>query len=180
MSRFRQAKYTRAAHSETNRDKLIKEIPDMSKNTITIKQLKILCRHVRELMDAGFTENHAIRPLELGANVYAKDRSMGTINPDHADQFKLWSKAARKAKTLHPKWKYGRYLRVEHGTPKRGFARLVLKAFQQRKLTKPWMDKLCDTRWRVAVITHEEDKRLNRSKLYKSPEARWKAAKIKF
>ncbi len=152
----------------------------MSKNTITIKQLKILCRHVRELIDAGFTENIAIRLLELGANIYAKDRNMGTTNPDHADQFKLWSKDAHKAKKLHPTWKYGRYLRVEHGTPRRGFARLVLEAFQHRKLTKSWMDKHCDSRWRVAVITLEEDKRLDRSKLYNSPEARWKAAKIKF
>ena len=152
----------------------------MSKNTISIKQLRILCRHVRELVDAGFTENIAIRPLELCANIYAKDRNMGTTNPDHADQFGLWSKAARKAKKLHPTWQYGHYLRVEHGTPKRGFARLVLEAFQDRKLTKSWMDKHCDRRWKVAVITLEEDKRLDRSKLYKSPEARWRAAKIKF
>ncbi|MEK7134094.1 MAG: hypothetical protein AAB804_03420 [Patescibacteria group bacterium] len=152
----------------------------MSKNTITIKQLRILCRHVKELRNAGFTENIAIRPLELCANIYAKDRNVGTTNPDNADQFKLWSKNARKAKKLHPKWKYGRYLRVEHGTPRRGFARLVLEAFQHHKLTKPWMDKHCDRRWKVAVITLEEDRHLNRSKLYKSPEARWKAAKIRF
>ncbi len=152
----------------------------MSKNTITIKQLKILCRHVNELRDAGCTENIAIRPLELGANIYAKDRIMGTTNPDHADQFKLWSKAAIKAKKTNPKLKYGHYLRIEHGTPRRGFARLILEAFVHRKLTKSWMDKLCDTKWKVAVITHEEDARLARSKLYKSPEARWKAAKIKF
>ncbi|OGI59543.1 hypothetical protein A2814_03370 [Candidatus Nomurabacteria bacterium RIFCSPHIGHO2_01_FULL_38_19] len=152
----------------------------MSKNTITINQLKILCRHVNELSDAGFTENVAVRLLELGANIYAKDLIMGTTTPDYADQFPLWSKAALKAKNAHLKWKYGRYLRVEHGTPRRQFARLVLKAFQRRKLTKPWMDKLCHTKWKVAIITHEEDARLARSKLYKSPEARWEAAKIKF
>ena len=147
---------------------------------MTISQLKILCRHVRELIDAGFTENIAIRLLELGANIYAKDRNMGATNPDRADQFKLWSRDARKARRLHPKWKYGRYLRIEHGTPRRGFARLVLETFQHRKLTKSWMNKHCDRRWKVAVLTLEEDKRLNRSKLYKSPEARWKAARIKF
>lgn len=155
----------------------------MSKNTITIKQLKILCRHVKELRGAGFTKNIAIRLLELCANIYAKERIMGINGVDHADQFKLWSNAAIKARKKHPKWKYGRYLRIEHGTPRRGFALLVIEAFQHKKLTKPWMDKLCNTKWKVAVITHEEDRHLNRfarSKLYKSPEARWQAAGIKF
>jgi len=44
----------------------------MSKNAITIEQLNTACRHVIELMDAGMTENLAIRNLELFANVYAK------------------------------------------------------------------------------------------------------------
>ncbi len=152
----------------------------MSKNTITINQLKILCRQVNELLYVGCTENIAIRLLEQCANIYAKNLIMGTTTPDHADQFKLWSKAALEAKKAHPKWKYGRYLRVEHGTPRRGFARLVLEAFQDQKLTKSWIDKLCYAKWKVAVITHKEDTRLARSKLYKSPEARWKAANIKF
>lgn len=61
----------------------------MGKNTISIEQLKILCRHVKELRAAGFSENIAIRPLELCANIYAKGRNMGTTNPDRADQFEL-------------------------------------------------------------------------------------------
>lgn len=135
---------------------------------------------MNELLHAGFTENIAIRLLEIGANIYAKNLIMGTTNPDHADQFSLWSKAARKAKKENPKLKYGQYLRIEHGTPRRGFARLVLEAFRHRKLTKPWMDKHCTGKWRVAVITHVEDARLARSKLYKSPEERWEVAKIEF
>jgi hypothetical protein len=35
-----------------------------SKNKLTIDQLKIACRHVRELIEAGVTENLAIRSLE--------------------------------------------------------------------------------------------------------------------
>jgi hypothetical protein len=38
------------------------------------------------------------------------------------------------------------------------------------------MDRLCDRRWKVAVITHAEDKRLSeigRSKLFDTPEERW-------
>lgn len=152
----------------------------MSKNMLTIKQLKILCRHVNELLGAYFTENLAVRLLELGANNYAKYKLLGTTAPDHADQFEMWSKAARKAKKTHPKWKYSRYLRVEHGTPRRQFARLVLNAFRHGKLTQSWMNNLCGTKWKVAVITHEEDARLDRSRLYRTPEARWEAAKIRF
>lgn len=152
----------------------------MSKNAPTIKQIKIACRHVVELMNAGMTENLAIRHLELFSNGYAKYRLVGNANPDHVDQFILWSKTARKAKTAHPKRPVGQYLRVEHGTPRRQFARYVLNAFKKRKLTKQWLDKLCDKKWKIAVITHEEDKRLARSKLFKSPEARWAAAKIEF
>ena len=33
----------------------------MSKNFITIEQLNIACRHVSELIEAGMTENMAIR-----------------------------------------------------------------------------------------------------------------------
>jgi len=87
---------------------------------------------------------------------------------------------ALKAKKEKTNLKYGYYLRIEHGTPRRQFARLVLEAFRHNKLTKLWMDKLCDTKWKVAVITQDEDKRLARSKLDKSPEARWEVAKIKF
>ena len=45
------------------------------------------------------------------------------------------------------------------------------------------MDRLCDKRWKVAVITHAEDKRLSeigRSKLFDTPEERWAAANIEF
>jgi hypothetical protein len=45
------------------------------------------------------------------------------------------------------------------------------------------MNRVCDKRWKVAVITHAEDKRLSdagRSTLLETPEARWAAAKIQF
>jgi len=155
----------------------------MSKNVPTIKQLRIASRHVIELMQAGMTENLAIRNLELYANGYAKYRIVGNANPDHVNQYKMWSKAARAALAAYPKRQVGGYLRVEHGTPRRQFARWVLKAFKERKLTKEWMDKICDKKWKVAVITHEEDKRLSklgRSKFFTSPDLRWKAARIRF
>jgi hypothetical protein len=155
----------------------------MSKNAPTVEQLNIACRHVDELIDAGMSENLAIRSLEIYANIYAKFRALGESNPDYADQYDHWSKAARKAKASNPDRPYGQYLRVEHGTPRRHFARLVLDAFKKGKLTKTWMNRHCDKRWKVAVITHAEDKRLSESgrlTLFKTPEERWAAANIKF
>jgi hypothetical protein len=154
-----------------------------SKNAVTIEQLNITCRQVEELIDAGMTLNLAIRNLELFANVYAKMRVVGNSSPDHADQYETWSKAARKAKKDNPTLPYGQYLRVEHGTPRRQFARYVLEAFKKQRLTQEWMNKLCNKQWKVAVITHEEDKRLTklgRTKMFQNPELRWAAAKIEF
>jgi len=155
----------------------------MSKNAVTIKQLKLACRHVIELMAAGMTENHAIRSLELFANGYAKLRVIGTLAPDHASQYTLWSNAARRAKKTHPNKASGSQLRVEHGTPRRQFARLVLDAYKKGKLSEKWISRLCDKRWEVAVITLEEDRRLSkisRSALFSTPRKRWEAAKITF
>jgi hypothetical protein len=155
----------------------------MSKNVPTIEQLKIACRNVIELTDAGMTENLAIRNLELYANIYAKFRIVGNANPDHVNQYTLWSKAARAAWVAYPKRRVGDHLRVEHGTPRRQFARWILQAYKARKLTKKWLNELCDKRWKVAVVTHEEDKRLSRlgrGRLFRTPRSRWKAAEIKF
>lgn len=98
----------------------------MSKNAVSIQQVKLACRHVEELMNAGVTENLAIRTLELFTNTYAKMRVVGKASVDHASEYELWSRAALRAKAANPKLPYGFYLRVEHGTPKRQFARLVL------------------------------------------------------
>lgn len=155
----------------------------MSKNAVTLEQVEIACRHVEELLASGVTENLAIRTLELFTNSYAKFRAMKSVNPDHVSQYKLWSRAARAAKAAHPNKAPGKYLRVEHGTPRRQFAKLVLNRFRQRKLTERWMNALCDKRWEVAVITLEEDARLSRvarSCLFDTPRERWEAAKIQF
>ena len=155
----------------------------MSKNAVTLKQLKLACRHVIELMAAGMSENHAIRSLELFANGYAKLRVVGTLAPDHARQYTLWSISARRAKKAHPKKASGSHLRVEHGTPRRQFARLVLDGYKKGRLSEKWMNRLCNKRWEVAVITTDEDRRLSkvsRSALFPTPRRRWEAAKIRF
>jgi hypothetical protein len=52
-----------------------------TKNNTTIPQLKLACRHIKEMMALDMTENHAIRLLELIADVYAKVASGGKAKP---------------------------------------------------------------------------------------------------
>ena len=155
----------------------------MSKNTVTIEQIKIACRQVDELIAAGMTENLAIRNLELFANCYAKLRLVGNVSPDRPEQFRLWSKAALELRENSTQPLTGRELRCEHGTPRRQFARLVLQRSKVDALNEQWLNELCDQRWKVAVITCEEDQRLNksaRSTLSDRPEDRWASVGIEF
>jgi len=155
----------------------------MSKNAHSIDQLKIACRHVIELMDAGVSENFAIRLLEQLSNMYAKYKALGSVTPDHVDDYVLWSRAALASKASNPSLAPGRHLRCEHGTPRREFARDVLAAYKDDKLTKEWLDQHCEAKWKVAVITHDEDLRLNkvaRARAFATPEDRWRAAGIEF
>lgn len=155
----------------------------MSKNAISLEQIEIACRHVHELKDAGVTENLAIRILEHFADVYAKLHTGGSATPHHVDQVKLWSQEALKIRKDNPKAKPRDHFRVEHGTPKREFARLVLGLYAESKLNKGQLDELVERHWKLAVISLDEDKRLNaiaRSKMHNTPEERWAAAGIIF
>ena len=151
-------------------------------NAITFEQLTTSCRHVHELMALGMTENLAIRNLEQFANIYAKVRIVGNASPDRADQYDVWSKAALKAKTGNPDKNFGQYVRVEHGTPRRKFARMVLSAFDKGALTDQALNELVDKYWKVAVITLEEDRQLNAvaRQDFDSPDERWRAVGIEF
>ena len=150
----------------------------MSKNAGTIEQIMIACKNFYDLKAAGVTENLAIRVLELLANSYAKYRKLGHTRVDHVSQYERWSLRAIEAERSNPGRKSGEYLRVEHGTPRRQFARMILQGFEHGHLTKDWLDDLCDRMWRVAVITHEEDRQLARSKACDDPEERWRDAGI--
>ena len=81
------------------------------------------------------SENWSIRLLEQMTNMYAKVRVFRRVVVDHADQYELWSKAARAAKAANGNRSPGTYLWVEHGTPRRAFAREVLAAFKSGHLT---------------------------------------------
>lgn len=151
-----------------------------SKNRITIDQLSAACRHVEELQTLGVTENLAIRTLELFADVYAKLQVMGNANPHSAREVRLWSKAALELKSARPRAKASVCFRVEHGTPRRAFARKVMEKYNAGMLTERTMRLLVKKYWRLAVITLEEDTRLDRSGCFGSPEERWAAARIKF
>lgn len=154
-----------------------------SKNAVTLIQLQIACRHVEEMMAEGVSENLAIRTLELFADMYAKVHNGSGATPHHVSQVVLWSKAAKSLKKKQPDGKPKDFLRVEHGTPRRGFARKVMKLYQKKKLTDRAMAGLVKRYWKLAVITLEEDQRLNkgaRSKPFATPEQRWASANIKF
>lgn len=156
------------------------KIKKPSKNQPTIKQLCLACRHVEEMEKEGMTINHAIRILELLTDVYAKLLKGGSASPHSAQQVELWSLAALKFKNSKP---YARHVRVEHGTPRRAFALKVLDLYHKNKLNESEMANLVKKYWKLAVITLEEDEKLNkiaRSKMYDTPELRWKAAGISF
>jgi len=154
-----------------------------SRNAVTIDHLALACRHLEEMIAAGVTENGAIRTLELFADVYAKCYKGGSATPHHVDQVDLWSVKARRIRSRMPDAKPRDYFRVEHGTPRRGFARKVLELYRKDKLSAKTMAKLVERYWKLAVITLEEDERLNkvaRSKTFNTPEERWAAAGIWF
>ena len=157
----------------------------MSKNKPTIEHLNIACRHVQELMAAGVTENLAISTLELFADVYAKLHHGGSATPHHVKQVprSQWSIAAKKLVEKNPAGDTGRFLRVEHGTPRRAFARMVMKLYKANNLSDRTMARIARKSWKLAVITIDEDKALNklaRSKVFASPDERWRAAGIRF
>ena len=129
------------------------------------------------------TENMAIRSLELFVDVFAKLAHGGSATPHHVDQVQLWSKAALELREKYPNAKPKDHFRVEHGTPRRQLARLVLEGHREEKLNEEWLLNLVKKRWKLAAITLEEDERLNsvaRSRLFKTPEERWDAAGIEF
>ena len=154
-----------------------------SKNNVQIKHLRLACRHVEEMTKENITKNHAIRILELFTDVYAKLYMGGSATPHHISQVKLWSKEARKLQNRYPKAKPQNHFRVEHGTPRREFASMVLNLYKENKLNEKTINALVNRYWKLAVITLQEDKRLNRiarSKMFNTPEERWSEAGIKF
>ena len=160
----------------------------ISKNALTISQLQLACRHVEEMIAANVTENFAIRTLELFADIYAKCHmgGKGQTSPHHAKQVELWSVASLGVLQTNPHAmaRPGDYFRVEHGTPRRGFARKVLSLYQHHKeLNEVKVKELVERHWKLAVITLDEDQLLNkkaRSQVYDTPEERWMAAGIEF
>lgn len=142
--------------------------------------MQLVCRHIDELIAVEVSMNHAIRLLELMTDVYANLSTGGRPVVHSAGLIKLWSLAAKKHKF---KKLFGKYVRVEHGTPRRALARMVLDLYHKHKLSKPELDKIVKKYWKLAVITLEEDCRLSkiaRSTMYKKPELRWRAAGIRF
>lgn len=155
----------------------------MSKNAITIDQIRLACRHVDEMKAAGVSENLAIRTLELFCDVYAKIHTGGSATPHHVNQVSLWSVEAKRIRDGNPDAKPKDHFRVEHGAPRRPFARMVMTLYRDNNLNDAALNDLVKKHWRLAVITLEEDQRLNRiarSRMFDTPEERWAAADIIF
>jgi hypothetical protein len=155
----------------------------MSRNSITIDQLNLACRHGEEMKAARVTENLAIRTLELFTDVYAKLLMGGSATPHRVDQIELWSVKAKSLKKKIPNGKPKNLFWVEHGTARREFARKALGLYQKGRLNEKSMRMLVNHYWKLAVITLEEDQRLNtvaRSTMFKTPAERWAAAGIHF
>ncbi|WP_095012677.1 hypothetical protein [Tsuneonella mangrovi] len=154
----------------------------MSINALTADQIGLMCRQVDELVDAGVSLNLAIRTLETAVDTTAKHLILGNASPHSADQVpkKQWSVAARAAHCEDPRRPPKEYLRVEHGTPRRAFTRLVLDAYRLGELNQSKFESLVERYWKVAVVTLEEDARLMRSQMMDTPDQRWAAAGIKF
>src|SRR5260370_24745056 len=153
----------------------------MNKNRPTIQHLALACKHVDELIENGVTENLAIRTLELFADVYAKITHGGAATPHHVGQVPIaqWSVEARQHHIRNPNTPPRSYLRVEHGTPRRAFARKVMELYRSDNLSDQTMQDLSTRFWKLAVITLEEDTRLNkvaRSKSFDTPDERWREA----
>lgn len=152
------------------------------KNDLTIEHLKLACKQYKQMRKAGVTENYAIRQLEFFSDVYSKIAIQKSRAPHHSKRVKLWSYKALRWRKLNPDAKARDFLRVEHGTPRRAFARLVLELEEAGKLKVKELDKLVKKYWKLAVITLDEDLRLNkiaRSRKYSSPRRRWRAAGIR-
>lgn len=155
----------------------------MFKNDITIEQLELACRHVEEMKNAGVTENLAIRTLELFADIYANIQQNEIRSVHHVDHVKLWSRKAKNIRRAIPDGKPKDSFIVEHGTPRRAFAREVFALYEKKKLNTRAMTILIQKKYKLAVITLDENKVLNkiaRCEAYTTPEERWDAAGIKF
>ena len=155
------------------------------KNSPTVEQVALACRHVDEMIAAGVTENLAIRTLELFTDVYANLLIYKKAGPHQVDKVPIsqWSLKARELRASQPTAKPRDYLRVEHGTPRRGLARKVLELAREEALSVTSLDATVTRYYKLAVITVEEDNLLNslsRSEMLDSPESRWELAGIKF
>ena len=164
---------------------MVKATGKQSKNNITIQQLKISCRHYEELIAADVTNNYAIRLLELFCDTHAALQNGYSVTPHHVDKvrWEQWSVKARKFKEDNPIAKPFDNFVVEHGTPRRAFAGMVFKLWKEGNLVESELASLVTRRWKLAVLTKEENSELNkksRSKVFDSPDKRWADAGIKF
>jgi hypothetical protein len=127
--------------------------------------------------DAGADPNCYLRELMERIDGANSARRSYYVGPAGYDKFKLelWSMEALRVVSKDPN--AIKQLRVEHGSPRAAYAARILDLYIKGILTEEVFYQDLDRLYKLALITLEEDLKLNaaglRSKMLETPEARW-------
>jgi hypothetical protein len=134
--------------------------------------------YAAKLRRSGLVQNFYTWELKHRIDCYYLGRNKLYAGPQGLphSQIDLWSVRALAEKDPRKRVR-------EHGAPRTPFALMILELYLNGNLTEELVNEMMDFHYRVAVITKEEDARLNaigaRSKMYPTPDDRWAAAGIK-
>ena len=153
---------------------------DYAKNRGWTYEALMLCLdYTQKLERTGMTSQHLYDELKHrveAAFLGYKQIYSGPGGHD-LDKIKLWSK-----KALEVQGAQRNKLIVEHGSPRAAFAMHVFKLYKSGKLTKAILYQLFDDKYKLAVITKDEDKQIIAAGLHSimldTPEQRWNQSKI--
>jgi hypothetical protein len=138
--------------------------------------------YAAKLREAGLVQNFYVWELKHRIEAYYLGRNNLYAGPNGIpyEQIDLWSEKALEEYSNDKKAK--RDLIREHGAPRTPFAIMILELYLSGDFNEKVMSEKLDLHYKLAVITKEEDRRLNairaRSKMYPSPHERWAAAGI--
>jgi hypothetical protein len=146
----------------------------------TYQVLMLGLEYAVKLRESGLLQNYYLWELKHRIEAYYFGRNALYSGPNGVPyvQIRLWSKRA--LEEYSDNRKNTKNLVKEHGTPRTPFAIKILNLYVNGSLTEGVMNDNIDRYYKIAVITRDEDRRLNRigarSKMYTTPEERWIAA----
>jgi hypothetical protein len=139
----------------------------------TLAQQKIMLEAVKQLEALGTSENAYYLLIDDWIDGYMRSLMHEfTAGPYHPLKTRHWSRKAIEAYKNDKK----SLLRVAHGTAKRNISRLVFAHYKAGKLTEDTMLAIAQRYWKIAVLTKEENSRLDkvaRSTMHDTPDERW-------